>query len=372
MRTTREWTRRPPPRYERDIAQRIRSLLFPLAALLVPLVARGAPPPHAHVALSWTRSDPLCADDAAIAALVETAIGRHVFRGTGAPVGTLVGSIGPAEGGGFEAHIELRGVDGATLATRTLATHGACRELDASVAVVVSVMIDAMPAEQSGSLLDVAPDPLPPDRAPAAAPSTSMSSVFATYEPEAPPTIASSAPPRFTGPRNVSLDLGFGFSNGFVGPMAPLIAARIEDRLVHGLAAAIALRAHASTNVVDTAVGGAVSAQSIEASMCPYLEAEGVHLAICIGAGVGSMSWSPARIDLAPATSSLVYFGTIAPALSFPLYDRLAIRLEGGLLLLPTPPTWSYTTKGGASVQVFAADSVAAFGSLSIEIATGP
>lgn len=130
---------------------RVVARLLAIGAMLASSVALAAPAPHE---LRWTRADGAerCIEPAALIAAVEHRIGRPLGDGA-APVRTIDGHVEPTADG-FRVVLVVRDPNGAALGERTLEEPGDCRRLDASLVLVLSLIVDS-------DALGVAPAPAP-------------------------------------------------------------------------------------------------------------------------------------------------------------------------------------------------------------------
>ncbi len=103
-----------------------------------------------------------CIDAAALAKLVEATLGEQVFHGDATPAATLDGAVVKSSEG-YGAHVVLRARGGAVLAERDLDTPSDdCSRLDESLAVVVAMMVDAVPEPEAQARRPLRVAPAPP------------------------------------------------------------------------------------------------------------------------------------------------------------------------------------------------------------------
>lgn len=124
--------------------------LLAASVLFAASVARAAPPP-VHAGLDWRREPGAehCMDAAELTKAVESRLGRRVFVPRSQADVVVRGRLEAAKGGeGWTAKLALESAAGQPMGTRTLSTRAEdCSALDASLALIVALMID-IPREQ--------------------------------------------------------------------------------------------------------------------------------------------------------------------------------------------------------------------------------
>ncbi len=120
------------------------SVFVTIATILVGGRAAATP----RLELRWDAASG-CLDGDGLAKLVESTLDEPVFHSqTAAFDATLEGKVVKSSGG-YDAHIVLRSPDGAVLAERDIGSPSEdCSRLDESLAVVVAMMVDAVPEPQ--------------------------------------------------------------------------------------------------------------------------------------------------------------------------------------------------------------------------------
>ncbi len=117
-------------------------------------------PASALTRLEWTTpANSNCASKAELTALVESSAGRTLFTDEGASL-ILRGEVTPAPEVGFRARLELERASGDPVGSRDLSVEGeSCRSLDESLALVVSLMLDAPDVRQEAHAPALPPSP---------------------------------------------------------------------------------------------------------------------------------------------------------------------------------------------------------------------
>jgi len=149
---------------------RVLATLSAALVLLAGAVAKAEPAPPVRAALDWRRQPGAehCMAPAALAKAVESRLGRRVFVPTKQADVVVHARLEPAAGGeGWTADLALESAAGQPMGKRTLSVRAAdCSALDASLALIVALMID-IPREE---LPAPPPKSAPPPPAPRTTP----------------------------------------------------------------------------------------------------------------------------------------------------------------------------------------------------------
>lgn len=332
----------------------VASCSFALAALIRSRSVAAAP--VRHVELAWSQDDAACLAAVDLAAMVERTLARAVFHSDDPPFAKVVGAVGRAGLGRFEARISLRDMQGTVLAERRLVTSGDCGRLDESVAVVVALMIDGM--EETPAALhvaDVPPRPPPPAPLPAPVPR------------ERPPA------PRENPPALVALTAGIGA--GVASWRSPSVVASfaLRTELTFRDFVPIALEVQApqtSFSVLLQGSGATFTVSMADLAACPGWVLSRVRVGGCAGVGVGALSEAYVGvIDGESHVAPLVQL-TVLPFVAVRLSGPLWVRAEGGAWFSLVRQLWYLESRGGM-VELYRAAPVVPAGALTLELQMG-
>lgn len=148
---------------------RVLAMLLAAPVLLATAAAQADPAPPVRARLDWKRQPGAghCLDAAALRKAVESRLGRRVFVPAQADV-VVRGRLEPArDGEGWTAQLALEGAAGQPMGKRTLSTRADdCSALDASLALIVALMIDIPREELPPPPRTTAPPPPTPQTTP--------------------------------------------------------------------------------------------------------------------------------------------------------------------------------------------------------------
>lgn len=329
--------------------------------LLVALAALGAArsvaaAPAKHVELAWSQEDPSCIDGLALAASVESTLGRAVFHAATPATAKVSGVVRRRGRDRFEARIALIDAEGAVVSERTVATSGDCRRLDEAVAVVVTLMIDGI--EETPSPLQVPAEP--PRPPPPAAPAMPAAPIVPHEPPRPPPK-----------PLALTLGVGAGLSSSFLPGLAASFDVRSEVAPPGFVPIALSLRVSAPSSALAAGAGGNFHAVTAELAACPAWAPGRVRLGGCAGLGGGAVSGSyVGLVDGANPDAPIVY-ATLLPFVGVRLAGPLWARAEAGARFTLLRQRWGFLDARGAFEQVYRPAIVAPSAALTLELRVG-
>ncbi|MBI5536173.1 MAG: hypothetical protein HY898_25855 [Deltaproteobacteria bacterium] len=317
--------------------QPLRAVVTAGVALASTIYARGAlAEPAQSVALHWRAEAPGCIDREALAASVESTLGRPVFHSAQPPVATVDGSVSAFEPAGYRARIVLRSSRGVRVAERDIETRGEpCSRLDDSIAVVITLMIDE---------LRQVPSPWKVPR----------------------------VPPRQGPELQVSAAAGVGASRGLLPSTAPFGFLRAEGGHPSVWPIALSLRGWAPSEKVDQGVGARFTAWSADLGLCPTLvDHLSWKLGVCGGAGVLTVGTDSVGLVGGANSSKVLGFGAASGSAGLRIAGPIWLRLDVSAMIPFRRLHYWYTGRDGSAHPVHEGSVGAPMVSLGVQVHSG-
>jgi hypothetical protein len=300
----------------------LRTVALATASLLSAYGASAQEAPAARIeVLSATESG--CVDATSLGAQVEERLGRRVFQDDA----RLLVRVALAEKAprGWSARLELMNTRGELFGAREIATDSeACRDLDSSLALVTSLLVDS-PAATRAAQSETAETP-----APQAQPSPPPERAAEAGAPKAEP-----APSE---PWRVMPSAAFAVLVGYVPRPLFGLRAGLEVKPPGFIWMGIEATVYGSRDIPDDEfdVSAEVRHGTVGFFACPWMSRTSVELGVCLGQEIGYTAATASGFDvnLEPTRLDTMTFGRLAldVPLFFPL--RLKAGLTGGVPLV--------------------------------------
>jgi hypothetical protein len=323
------------------------------AAAVVGLAMPAAAAPSAAArtsSLAWVRSEgaDACIGGKELAEAVERVLGRRVFVSASAADVAIEGRVDKVAGvAGWKATLRISDDHGTLLGSRDVESPAAdCREMDASLAFVIAVMIDPdatprppVPLDRPSPVplpapLPAAPPPVPPSSRWQMAPQLGVSAAFGEL-----PTPAWGASARLR-----------------LGP--PAVGVELLGSLFLPQDAAVPGTAGAAVHFTWAYAG---------ALLCPTLARfSTLSLVGCAGALGGVLTATPSGLENEQQSASFVVLGALRARLDWHMTRAFFAVADAGVDVPFERPQWTATPPAGPAVPVFQPSAVAAETGLAI------